>query len=198
MPRILDAAARDRAVIDAAWQVIACEGITALTVRRVAAQAGLAPSSLRYTFPSQAVVREKAIIAVSQNITGRVEALPQDAGGRAWARAALLELLPLDPQRRLEMEVFLALGMAALTDATLQPLWQATDAVVRDVCARAIAAAGGEAERHLDRLHALVDGLAFHLLVRPGQEGGWAHEVIDRELDNLPYTVAVRTEDYVG
>ncbi|WP_433832464.1 TetR/AcrR family transcriptional regulator [Actinoplanes sp. CA-015351] len=185
MPRILDAAARDRAVIDAAWQVIARAGITALTVRRVAAQAGLAPSSLRYTFPSQAVVREKAIIAVSQNIAGRVAALPQDIDGRSWARAALLELLPLDQQRRLEMEVFLALGTAALTDETLQPLWQATDAVVRDVCARAIQAAGGEAGPHLDRLHALVDGLAFHLLVRPDQQDGWAQAVIDREMDGL-------------
>ncbi|MBB2947673.1 AcrR family transcriptional regulator [Actinoplanes lutulentus] len=190
MPRILDAAARDRAVIDAAWQVIAREGITALTVRRVAAQAGLAPSSLRYTFPSQAVVREKAIIAVSEHLSGRVAALPAGLTGRAWARAALLELLPLDQQRRLEMEVFLAFGMAALADETLQPLWNATDAVVRDVCARAIEAAkgeaaGGEAGPHLDRLHALVDGLAFHLLVRPDQQDGWAQTVIDRELDSL-------------
>ena len=179
MPRNLDAAARDKAVIDAAWQVIARDGITALTVRRVAAQAGLAPSSLRYTFPSQTVVREKAITAVSQRLTERVAALPGNLTGRAWARAALLELLPLDEQRRLEMEVFLALGMAAMTDATLRPLWNAADAIVREVCARAISAAGGD-DSHVDRLHALIDGLAFHLLVRDREEGdGWAYDVID-------------------
>ena len=182
MPRILDAAARDKAVIEAAWQVIAREGITALTVRRVAAQAGLAPSSLRYTFPTQAVVREKALTAVSHHLTARVDALPADLDGPAWARAALLELLPLDPQRRLEMEVFLALGIAAMADDTLLPIWNEADAVVRDVCARALAAAGAEpAVLDVNRLHALIDGLAFHLLVRD-QGADWARDVVDSEL----------------
>lgn len=183
MPRILDAAARDKAVIEAAWQVIAREGITALTVRRVAAQAGLAPSSLRYTFPTQAVVREKALTAVSQNLTARVDALPDDLDGRAWARAALLELLPLDPQRRLEMEVFLALGIAAMADDTLLPIWNEADAVVRGVCAEALTAAGAEPTvLHVNRLHALIDGLAFHLLVRD-QGDEWARDVVDSELE---------------
>jgi DNA-binding transcriptional regulator YbjK len=154
----MDAAARDRAVIEAAWQVIAREGITALTVRRVAAQAGLAPSSLRYTFPTQASVREKALTAVSEHLTARVRDLPGDLTGRAWAHAALLELLPLDTQRRLEMEVFLALGIAAMADKTLLPIWQKADAVVREVCAEAIAAVGAEpAVVQVDRLHALID-----------------------------------------
>jgi AcrR family transcriptional regulator len=183
----MDAAARDRAVVEAAWQVIAREGITALTVRRVAAQAGLAPSSLRYTFPTQAAVREKALAAVSQHLTARVDALPDGLAGRAWARAALLELLPLDAQRRLEMEVFLALGIAAMADDTLLPLWNTADAVVRTVCGEALTAAGAEpAAVHVDRLHALIDGLAFHLLVRdPGQGDDWALDVVDRELASI-------------
>ncbi|HEX8630632.1 MAG TPA: TetR family transcriptional regulator C-terminal domain-containing protein [Catenuloplanes sp.] len=184
MPRVLDAAARDTAVIQAAWHVIAREGIAALTVRRVAAQAGLAPSSLRYTFPTQAVVRERAITAVSRHLSERIAALPDDPTARAWARAALLELLPLDQQRSLEMEVFLALGMAAMTDDTLLPLWHQADAVVRKVCSEAITAAGGEPSGvHVDRLHALIDGLAFHLLVRDRTRGhDWAEQVVDREL----------------
>ncbi|MEU4424384.1 TetR family transcriptional regulator C-terminal domain-containing protein [Actinoplanes sp. NPDC024001] len=187
MPRVLDTAARDAAVIQAAWHVIAREGITALTVRRVAAQAGLAPSSLRYTFPTQAAVREKAITAVSQRLSQRIAALPADLTAQAWARAALLELLPLDQQRSLEMEVFLALGMAALTDDSLQPLWQQADTVVRDVCTKAITAAGGEPTAvQVDRLHALIDGLAFHLLVRDRTRGhDWAQHVVDRELRSL-------------
>jgi AcrR family transcriptional regulator len=184
VPRVLDAAARDTAVIQAAWQVIAREGITALTVRRVAAQAGLAPSSLRYTFPTQAAVREKAITAVSEHLNRRIAALPDDLTAIAWARAALLELLPLDQQRSLEMEVFLALGMAAMTDDTLLPLWRQADTVVRQVCHKAITAAGGKPTgANLDRLHALIDGLAFHLLVRDRTRGhDWAHVVVDREL----------------
>jgi hypothetical protein len=45
---------------------------------------------------------------------------------------------------------------------------------------------------HVDRLHALIDGLAFHLLVRDNapvrddeRAGGWARDVVDRELASV-------------
>jgi AcrR family transcriptional regulator len=186
MPRSLDTAARDRAVIDAAWRLLARDGVEALTIRRVAAEAGLAPSSLRYTFPTQADIRSRAVGAVSERLTERLAELPASLTGRAWARAALLELLPLDEQRRLEMHVFLALGMAAVTDARLLPLWNEADATVREVCARAVAAVGEVAGERVDLVHALVDGLALHLLVRPGADGeGAARAAIDLFLSDV-------------
>lgn len=160
MPRQLDASARDDSVIAAAWRVIARDGLAALTVRRLAAESGLAPSSLRYTFPTQAAVREKALAAVAGTIRERVAALP---AGEDRAEAMLLELLPLDAGRRLEMEVYLALGVAAMTDDSLHPFWRAATGAVRAVCTDALREAGRE--RDVDELHALVDGLALHLLL---------------------------------
>ena len=52
--------ARDTRVIAAAWRVIARDGVLALTVKALADEAGVAVSSMRYTMPSQAVVRERA------------------------------------------------------------------------------------------------------------------------------------------
>lgn len=191
MPRSLDAAARETAVIDAAWRVIVRDGVAALTVRRVAAEAGLAPSSLRYSFPTQAAVRERALSEVARRTRQRIDALPAQLPGRAWARSALLELLPLDPRRRLEMEVFLALGMASLTDDSLVAAWGEADELIRETCARALAAMGvaargveamevEEDERRIDGLHSLIDGLALHLLV-PGRRrtADWALMVVD-------------------
>ena len=187
MPRTLDAAARERAVIDAAWRLLAREGVEALTVRRVAAEADLAPSSLRYTFPTQADIRRKTVAAVSERLKQRLADLPETLEGRAWARAALLELLPLDEQRRLEMHVFLAFGMAAMTDSELQPLWSEADAAVREVCARVVASTGEAADAQADLLHALVDGLALHLLVRRGHgSDARALDAIDRYLEMAP------------
>lgn len=181
MPRSLDAAARESAVIDAAWRVIVRDGAAALTVRRVAVEAGLAPSSLRYSFPTQAAVRERALSEVAHRTRQRIDALPTELPGSAWARAALLELLPLDPQRRLEMEVFLVLGMASLTDESLVAAWGEADALIRDTCARALTAMGAkEDEGRVDGLHSLIDGLALHLLV-PGRRRStdWAMTVVD-------------------
>lgn len=187
MPKMLDTTMRDHTVIAAAWRVIARDGVAALTVRNVAAEAGLAPSSLRYTFPTQTAVRRRALEAVSQQIAARVAALAAVLAGLDYARAALLELLPLDDARRLEMQVFLALGMASLSDDTLQPLWRDAGTAVRQVCADALDAAGAEAgPAQVDHLHGLIDGLALHLLTSPTEhDPAWAVDVIDRHLAAL-------------
>jgi AcrR family transcriptional regulator len=186
MPRHLDAPARDRTVVEAAWRVIARRGVEALTVRNVAAEAGLAPSSLRYTFPTQAAVRERAIGGVLEHLRDRLDALPSSLSGRAWARAALLELLPLDPQRRLEMEVYLALGIAAMTDPALEPLRRQVHEVIADVCRRAAAAVGHTSATEIQLLHALVDGLALHLVVQPKQANtSWALAAVDQYLGSI-------------
>lgn len=183
MPRNLDAAARERAVVDATWRLLAREGMQALTVRRVAAEAGLAPSSLRYTFPSQADILRKGVAALSERLKQRLSELPETLTGRDWARAAILELLPLDEQRRLEVRVFLAFGVAAVTNPALQPLWGEVDLTIREVCIRAGAAIGKATEAEVDLLHAAIDGLALHLLVRHGSDD-WAYDALDHYLNS--------------
>jgi DNA-binding transcriptional regulator YbjK len=97
-----DIRARDAKVIAAAWRLIAREGVIALTVKTLADEAGVAVSSMRYTMPSQAVVRERALQAIAPRIRDRVDALPEDLdGGPERARALLSSLLPLDAERRL-------------------------------------------------------------------------------------------------
>lgn len=58
--------ARDTKVIAAAWRLIASTGVASLTVKALANEAGVAPSPMLYTMPSQAVVRERAMEARSQ------------------------------------------------------------------------------------------------------------------------------------
>ncbi|CDK01610.1 putative TetR-family transcriptional regulator [Microbacterium sp. C448] len=186
MPRYLDAAERDRTVIAAAWRVIARDGVTAMTVRKVAAEAGLPPSSLRYTFPTQAAMRERALVSASERIVERVHALPADISGAERAEAALLELLPLDEERRLEMEVFLALGIAASTDQDLEPYRIAAMDTLREVCATAVELLTTRQDRLLvDHLHAVVDGLSLHLLISKAPDTNWARQVIATHLAQL-------------
>jgi hypothetical protein len=85
--------------------------------------------------------------------------------------------------------VYLALGNAALTDDELRP---ALDRAVREMrvwCEEVLGLVGvPEADREYEarRLHALVDGLAMHLVrLAPGESGDWAIDVLDRHLDGL-------------
>lgn len=177
--------ARDTKVIAAAWRVIAREGVLALTVKALADEAGVAVSSMRYTMPSQAVVRERALQAIAPRIRDRVSAVPEDLDGSPdRARALLSSLLPLDAERRLEASVLVALSACALPEPSLQPTWREVDGTIRDVCAQALRVLGVRGDVvALDRLHAFMNGLVVQLMNRgEGRSPQWAVTALDREL----------------
>lgn len=160
------------------------EGIPALSVRKVAAEAGLPPSSLRYTFPTQASLRIRAYDMVVERLADRVAAIAPGAG---WARAVLLELLPLDEPRRLEMEITVVLGTAAMADGDLRATHRRAHQAVRDLCERVVGVLGVGPEDvrvETERLHAMVDGLALHM-IRQGEGTDWAVRVVDTHLASL-------------
>ncbi|GAB2827593.1 TetR/AcrR family transcriptional regulator [Actinocorallia aurea] len=186
----LDREARRRLVSEAAWRVLARDGLAELSVRNVAAEAGLPQSSLRYTFPTVASMREQAAELVIERLGERVARI--GGSGPDRARRVLRELLPLDDERRTEMEVYLALGTAAMTDPALRPAHRRVHEGVRRVCADALhdltAAAPTAPEDPTDsevsRLHALVDGLALHIVRQdPGTDPHWAADILDTYLD---------------
>lgn len=187
--RSIDVDERRRIVSDAAGRVLARNGLGALSVRNVAAEAGLAPSTVRYVFPTQASVRSHALEQVFDATARRVDAVPTTLSEREQARRILLELLPLDAERLVELDVYLALGNAALTDPELRP---ALDRVVSDMrvwTERIVELAGVPAGRRAFEarwLHALIDGLAVHVSrLASGEPNDWAIEVLDRHLDAL-------------
>lgn len=177
--------ARDTKVIAAAWRLIARDGVLALTVQALADEAGVAVSSMRYTMPSQAVVRERALEAIAPSIRERVSALPEDLeGGPERAQLLLHSLLPLDAERRLEASVLLTLSASALTEPDLQPIWREVDGTIRDVCAQALRALGVRGDVvALDQLHTFMTGLVAQLMNRgAGRSLQWALTALDREL----------------
>lgn len=189
MARSIDLEERRRTVSAAACQVLARDGLGALSVRNVAAEAGLPPSTVRYAFPTQASVREHAIASVFDRTRERIEAIPTDLPTRQWARAVLVELLPLDDERVVELDVYLALGNAALTDAELRPTLDRVVVEMRRWCERVLEVLGvpsADLEYEACRLHALLDGLAMHVArLAPGESGDWAIDVLERHVDGV-------------
>ncbi|WIB11669.1 TetR family transcriptional regulator C-terminal domain-containing protein [Curtobacterium sp. MCPF17_052] len=147
------------------------------------------PSTVRYAFPTQASVREHAIASVFDRTRERIEAIPADLPPREWVRAVLVELLPLDDERVIELDVYLALGNAALTDVELRPTLDRVVVEMREWCERVLGVIGvPEADREYEacRLHALLDGLAMHVArLAPGESGDWAIDVLDRHVDGV-------------
>lgn len=196
VPKRIDHRAREREVAEAAWKVVARDGVGQLSVRNVAEQAGLATASLRRAFPTQDALRAYCLELVRERTQARVDAVDQSLPVPEFVEACLLQLLPLDDDRRLEMEVFIAIGVLALTDSALRdPYGKVHDELALGCTSllRMIAhdgphgdVSGGEIDIESKRLHALVDGLALHLVrQRRAEPTDWATDVLSKHLRQL-------------
>ncbi|MGN7965983.1 TetR/AcrR family transcriptional regulator [Microbacterium sp. 22179] len=192
MPKLIDHAQRDREIGEAAMRVLARDGLVALSVRKVAEEAGLATASLRRAFPTQAALRSFCLDGIRSAVADRLRRLDGDGGRRVIAM--LEELLPLDEVRRTELMVQLQLGSLALTDGSLAPSVRELSGGVRRVCDAAIAElvragevpASVDAAFEGDRLHALLDGLALRLLWSTDSDAGArARAVLERHFRML-------------
>ncbi|MBD9698535.1 TetR family transcriptional regulator C-terminal domain-containing protein [Flavimobilis sp. GY10621] len=168
MPRRIDAAERTEAIASAALRVLERDGLAGLSVRGVAAEAGIAAASLRRAFPTQHALREYCFEVIEERATARIQAL--DLTGRARAEGLLAQLLPLDAERRMELVAQVQLGVLALTDEELRPAAERLGAGVARACEVALGLLAQEglldASRDPDyearRLRALLDGVAMH------------------------------------
>lgn len=190
MPKVIDHEAREVEVAEAAWRVVLAQGVRGLSVRNVAAEAGLATGSLRRAFPTQSELLKRCALLIVERAQARIAQVDLQLPAREYVERVLVETLPLDAVRRGEMEVWLTLS----SEPDLRELCSRADRGVYDLCRGMI--------RHLQtarlppddfdveaeavRLHALVDGLALHLVRRaPSVGAGTAREVLSHHIASL-------------
>lgn len=170
MPREVDHQARRRALAEALWRVVRRDGIHRISVRAVAAEAGTSPGALRHYFVSQDDLAAFALQAVVDRVRDRlVERLP---GLQAQEAAVYLleQMLPLDDERREETAVYLGFLGRPHGEGRLREIRDLAESSSREAVAaalRMLAAAGSLSDRRdpaaeVDRLYALIDGLALH------------------------------------
>jgi AcrR family transcriptional regulator len=175
MPKIVDHEERRRELALAVWRVIRDQGVERASVRTVAKEAGWSPGALRHYFTTQSELLAFAMRLVVERIEGRIAVLERATDPRKAVEQVLHELLPLDDERRAENEVWLAFTARALVDPELRDLHSEVHDALHEACASSLAtltAARGKpavpgTALQVERLHALVDGLAVHTALRP-------------------------------
>ncbi|WP_152365781.1 TetR/AcrR family transcriptional regulator [Microlunatus speluncae] len=194
MPRLIDHDQRRQELAEATWRVIMRDGVGGASVRSVAAEAGRSPGSLRHLFASQSELLAFALRLVVDRATARVADLPPQDTAIATVIAVAAQMLPLDPERRAEMEVYLALFTAANADPALRVPRDEAYRELRQACGWMIAQLDNgvdldpRADQELEalRLHALIDGLATHLVCEPADaDPEWARRVLTHHLRSL-------------
>lgn len=194
MPKLINHDERRERIAEATWRVIVRDGVAGASVRTVAAEAGLSAGSLRHVFASQSQLLAFALELVVDRAVTRVAAMPSRSTAVATVEAVAAELLPLDRERRAEMEVYLALFDAANVDTALRTPRDEAYQKMRNGCRWMIdrldngvdLAADADREQEAARLHALIDGLAAHLVWEPlDADPDWAHDILLSHIRSL-------------
>lgn len=175
MPKVVDHEQRRHEIAEAVWRIVLRDGVDRASVRAVAVESGWSVGSLRHYFQTQDDLLTFAMDLVVERVTQRVAALRPRPEPRESAEAILCEILPLDRTRRAENAVWFAFSARARVDARLRPRWEAvhdqlrltTRSILTQLAGLGVLRDGLDLGVETNRLHAMVDGLALHALVRP-------------------------------
>ncbi|MGW6279212.1 TetR/AcrR family transcriptional regulator [Kribbella sp. NPDC055071] len=178
MPKIVDHETRREEIAEALWRVVRRDGIRAASVRTIAAEAGWSAGAVRYYFPDQDGLLSFAMDLVSSRVQQRVEALGTNGSALTIALRYLEQVLPLDAERRAEFDVWLAFMAQAQAESGADTLHRHVDKVhndLRQLCGTLLGALGAagalkdglDLALEVERLHALIDGLALHAAIQP-------------------------------
>ncbi len=163
------AASRDR-VLDAVITIVARRGLDAVSVRNVAAEAGVSGGAVQHHFPTKHSMLGEAMDAVVDRVRARIARVPTGTAPAAL-RGIAAQLVPLDPQRAAEGRVCLAFLARAAVDPELAAHHQNRWQQLEDVFSALFAASRGRASpTPADRTAAglllgLLDGLAIAGLI---------------------------------
>lgn len=155
------------------WRVVSRGGLAAASVRTVAAEAGLSAGSLRHWFTTQSDLHAFAMSGVVERIRARASALDLPQDPLEAAALALEQFLPLDVERAVESEVWLAFTARSLVDPPLQAVRRQAYDELFDLCRHHVqrllpgGAASSTVDAETHRLYALLDGLLLHGVLRP-------------------------------
>jgi AcrR family transcriptional regulator len=176
MPKRVDHGERRKLIADALMRVAAQHGLEAVSLRHVAAAAGVSAGMVQHYFATKDEMMAFALSVVREHGEARVSravaALGEHPAPRTLLRTIVLELLPLDEEREADGRVALAfLAYTAVRPDVAAGMHQETAAMLGFLAGQIRAAqATWPADRRMDpdraavALLATMEGLGLYLL----------------------------------
>ncbi|GII94336.1 TetR/AcrR family transcriptional regulator [Sinosporangium siamense] len=189
MPKKVDHHARRTLIADALMRVAATQGLEAVSIRHVAAEAGVSTGMVQHYFRTKDEMMRFAIDVVADRVKERVAAGGHGDTPKAAVRAFLVQMLPLDRTRVMEAHVALAYQAYAAVQPAVErgrPKNEATRAHIarriRDAHEHAGTKPPCDPDLAATTLIGLVEGLGVQVL-RRHYPGGHALAALDAYLD---------------
>lgn len=191
-----DARGGKHRLAEALTRVVARNGIAGVSVRVVAAEAGVSGGTVQHYFPNRAEMIRFAMEWTSTQVERRLAGISRWGEVNEWTREILLDLLPLNAERRREHAVWIAFVAHAEVDPALADLQHQTNAKLRELYTRIICARRGilghsgtlenddpQVDIDAQLLQSLLDGLALQLAeLAPEEAERVGPQLLDRYL----------------
>lgn len=185
MPKQVDHDERRKQIGDAVCRVLAARGMDAVSLRHVAAEAGVSMGRVQHYFATKDEMLLFAFRLISDRVAGRLGAVYSD-DPRTFLRSMFVEMLPLSQEARAEARVLAAfLAQAVVEPRLAEPLRSGGQEMIAFVASQIRAVRpDGDAERDAMVLLAFVDGLMLQVLIGQAPVEA-AVELVDHQLDRV-------------
>ena len=192
MPAKVDAEDRRHRLVLAAAELIADEGISALTNAKIAKRISGSTTMVTHYFRSKRELLLDTYQTMASRSRARLEHAMRESDDPL--AACLRALLPLDDATRLEWKVWLAYQGMSVGDPELTRIWASRAASAVDRITRLVEAdvAAGRMSPSIDpdtegdRLFALIQGMSFQSIVDQNRwSPGYLRQIVELELLRL-------------
>src|SRR5690625_1841779 len=157
-------------IAEAAWNII--ENVS---IRRVAAEAGMSPGALRHYFST----KDEMLLFIIEYF---IEEGKKRSEHKEWSKnplqaveEVLLELVPIDEEKKIETSVWWIFALRSLTSDVLKEkkdemtngTYDLANSMIKILTLKGILSDSVNTDLESSRLSALIEGLSFHALIRP-------------------------------
>lgn len=175
MPRIVNHEKKRKSIAEAAWNIIKKEGIEKASIRRVAIEAGMSAGALRHYFST----KDEMLLFIMDYY---LEEGKKRSQSKSWSdnplqavAEVLLELIPIDEEKKIETSVWWILALQSLTSDTLKEkkdemtngMYELASSMIEILVLQGILSDSTNVKLEKSRLAVLIDGLSIHALLRP-------------------------------
>jgi len=175
MPKIVDHDERRRHIVEAFWRVVERDGADQVSVRHVAAEAGMPKSSIGHYVGTMPQLLGLAVDDFMQKVTDRTMTKDLFNLDVETCTEVLATLVPTDDERQRMSGVWLLLISQAPADPEVAAVLHRLNESVADgihelltvMSRQGLIDASRDLGLEVRRLHALIDGLSVHLLSDP-------------------------------
>ncbi len=120
VPKQVDHEERRSEIIEALWRLASNEGLSSVSFRRVAAEAGVSVRRIQYYFGTKDSLLADALQLLGERVFARglsaIEKLGPEPSAERILRALMESGIPSDEDRRTESLLFFSFYVAAITD----------------------------------------------------------------------------------